>query len=58
MDNNGNHVIQKLFYIFPSTNNQFIFDQIIKNCIEISGLKLGCCVIQKAIETASEIQKV
>lgn len=58
MDTNGIHVIQKLFYIFPKSKNQFIFDEMTKYCTEISRLKLGGCLIQKAIDTSNEIQKV
>ena len=58
IDNNGNHVIQKLFYIFPKDKNSFIFEEITNHCFEISRLKLGGCVIQKALEIANDIQKV
>lgn len=58
VDNNGNHIIQKLFYIFPKDKNNFIFEEITKHCLEISRLKLGGCVIQKAVDTANETQKV
>ena len=53
MDTNGIHVIQKLFYIFPKSKNQFIFDEMTKYCTEISRLKLGGCLIQKAIDTSN-----
>ena len=57
-DNNGNHVVQKLFYIFPKKMNQFIFDEINKHCLDIARLKLGGCVIQKALDNGNESQKV
>ena len=57
-DNNGNHVIQKALYSFPKNKNQFIIDEVIKYCVEISKLKLGGCIIQKALENSNEQQKV
>ena len=58
MDNNGNHVIQKLIYSFNKNKNQFILDEVTKYCVEISKLKLGGCIIQKALENSSENQRV
>ena len=58
MDNNGNHVIQKLIYSFNKNKNQFILDEVTKYCVDISKLKLGGCIIQKALENSSENQRV
>ena len=58
MDNNGNHVIQKVLYSFPKNKNQFIIDEVTKYCVEISKLKLGGCIIQKALDNCTEQQKV
>ena len=58
MDNNGNHVIQKILYSFPKNKIQFILDEVTKYCIEISKLKLGGCIIQKSLDCSNENQKV
>lgn len=57
-DNNGNHVIQKVLCSFPKQKNNLIIDEVIKFCVEISRLKLGGCIIQKALDNSSENQKV
>jgi hypothetical protein len=57
-DVNGNHVIQKVLQVFPSTRNHFIMTEIIANIIEISKLKQGGCIFQKAIEKATQEDQV
>lgn len=57
MDNNGNHVIQKVISAFPKQKNQFILEEVTKYCVEISKLKLGGCIIQKTLENSNELQK-
>jgi Pumilio-family RNA binding repeat len=57
LDQNGNHVIQKVLLVFPKSKNQFLFDEITKSCLEISKLRLGVCIIQKALEMSNDIQK-
>lgn len=65
-DSNGNHVFMKILNIFSNLpvmdnevlRNQFIYDEIYKNTIEICKLKQGGNVMQKAIECANKPQKV
>lgn len=54
-DLNGNHVIQKCIFKFPSTKFGFIIDTIIEkdNIITISTHKHGCCVLQKLLNVCT-----
>ena len=56
MDTNGNHVFQKILVIFPKRENQFIFDELVKLCIEIAKSKKGGCIFQRAFEFANPHQ--
>eukprot|EP00158_Paraphelidium_tribonemae_P005416 Partr_v1_DN27322_c0_g1_i2_m46417 putative Rna-binding protein len=56
-DLNGNHVIQKCLMRFGSKVNQFIFDAVSKDCVEIATHRHGCCVFQRCIDFADEQQK-
>ena len=44
-DINGNHVIQKILFTWKPEFNQFIYDAMIKQCIQIACHKHGCCVM-------------
>ncbi|GBC08678.1 hypothetical protein RclHR1_00830029 [Rhizophagus clarus] len=57
-DLNGNHVIQKCLNRLSSEDNQFIYNIISKNCIEVATHRHGCCVLQRCIDHASETQKI
>ena len=57
-DLNGNHVIQKCLQHFSPQHNQFIYDTIVQNCVEVATHRHGCCVIQRCIDRATEVQKV
>ncbi|CAG8451632.1 421_t:CDS:2 [Paraglomus brasilianum] len=57
-DLNGNHVIQKCLNRLGSEDNQFIYNAVSKNCIEVSTHRHGCCVLQRCIDHASESQKI
>ncbi|CAI2166966.1 15262_t:CDS:10 [Funneliformis geosporum] len=57
-DLNGNHVIQKCLNRLSSEDNQFIYNAVCKNCIEVATHRHGCCVLQRCIDHASEAQKV
>jgi hypothetical protein len=57
-DLNGNHVIQKCLQHFSPQHNQFIYDTIVQNCVEVATHRHGCCVIQRCIDRATEAQKV
>lgn len=54
-DLNGNHVIQKCIFKFPSTKFGFIINAIIENdnIITISTHKHGCCVLQKLLNVCT-----
>ncbi|SMN18515.1 similar to Saccharomyces cerevisiae YGL178W MPT5 Member of the Puf family of RNA-binding proteins [Maudiozyma saulgeensis] len=54
-DLNGNHVIQKCIFKFPSTKFDFIINAIIEknNIITISTHKHGCCVLQKLLSVCT-----
>lgn len=54
-DLNGNHVIQKCIFKFPSTKFDFIINAIItkNNIITISTHKHGCCVLQKLLNVCT-----
>ncbi len=56
-DINGNHIIQKFITSINSPKNQFIFDIIQKNIINIGLNKHGCCALQKCIEFGTEKQR-
>ena len=57
-DLNGNHVIQKCLNRLSSSDNQFIYDAVSENCIEVSTHRHGCCVMQRCIDHAIDQQRV
>ncbi|KAI8920633.1 armadillo-type protein [Entophlyctis helioformis] len=57
-DLNGNHVIQKCLNRLSHENNQFIYNAVTKNCIEVATHRHGCCVLQRCIDHASEPQRM
>ena len=57
-DINGTHVIQKVLSVYPVERNHFILSEIIENILEISKLKQGGCIFQKAIEKGAGYDKV
>ncbi|CAG8441823.1 3665_t:CDS:10 [Scutellospora calospora] len=57
-DLNGNHVIQKCLHRLSHEENQFIYNAVSKNCIEVATHRHGCCVLQRCIDRASESQKI
>jgi pumilio RNA-binding family len=57
-DINGNHVIQKILSCWTPEHNQFIYDAMINQCVEIACHKHGCCVMQKCIDGANQKQKI
>lgn len=57
-DLNGNHVIQKCLCCLSSKNNQFIYDSVASSCTNVATHRHGCCVFQRCIDYASDIQKV
>jgi len=57
-DLNGNHVIQKCLNHLPPEDNQFIYNAVAANCIEVATHRHGCCVLQRCIDHASESQRI
>lgn len=58
MDGNGNHVMQLCLSNIKSPYNEFIYEEVNANCLKIAMHKHGCCILQKCIDYADEIQKV
>ncbi|XP_010477484.1 PREDICTED: putative pumilio homolog 8, chloroplastic [Camelina sativa] len=48
-DLNGNHVIQRCLQCLSTEDNEFIFEDATKYCIDIATHRHGCCVLQKCI---------
>ncbi|KAI0700403.1 ARM repeat-containing protein [Cytidiella melzeri] len=57
-DLNGNHVIQKCLNKLVPEDNQFIYNAVAANCVEVATHRHGCCVLQRCIDHASEPQRV
>ncbi|KAJ7835895.1 ARM repeat-containing protein [Mycena olivaceomarginata] len=57
-DLNGNHVIQKCLNKLAPEDNQFIYNAIAANCIEVATHRHGCCVLQRCIDHASDHQRI
>ncbi|THG99421.1 hypothetical protein EW026_g2926 [Hermanssonia centrifuga] len=57
-DLNGNHVIQKCLNKLIPEDNQFIYNAVAANCVEVATHRHGCCVLQRCIDHASEHQRV
>ncbi|KJE88482.1 RNA-binding protein [Capsaspora owczarzaki ATCC 30864] len=56
-DLNGNHVIQRCLQRFSAADNQFIYDAVASNCVQVATHRHGCCVMQRCIDNATEAQK-
>ncbi|PCH33212.1 ARM repeat-containing protein [Wolfiporia cocos MD-104 SS10] len=57
-DLNGNHVIQKCLNKLVPEDNQFIYNAVAANCVEVATHRHGCCVLQRCVDHASEQQRV
>ncbi|KAG9223235.1 hypothetical protein CCMSSC00406_0000076 [Pleurotus cornucopiae] len=57
-DLNGNHVIQKCLNKLAPEDNQFIYNAVAANCVEVATHRHGCCVLQRCIDHASESQRI
>jgi hypothetical protein len=51
-------VIQKCLNTLPPEDNQFIYNAVAANCIEVATHRHGCCVLQRCIDHASESQRI
>ncbi|KAF2085772.1 ARM repeat-containing protein, partial [Saccharata proteae CBS 121410] len=56
-DLNGNHVIQKCLNKLKSWESGFIFDNVAANVVIVGTHRHGCCVLQRCIDHADQIQK-
>ncbi|KAL1916692.1 uncharacterized protein VTP21DRAFT_5396 [Calcarisporiella thermophila] len=56
-DLNGNHVIQKCLRM-SALDNQFIYDAVAQECVEVATHRHGCCVFQRCIDRATDAQRV
>ncbi|KAJ3540621.1 hypothetical protein NMY22_g4221 [Coprinellus aureogranulatus] len=57
-DLNGNHVIQKCLNKLAPEDNQFIYNAVAQNCVEVATHRHGCCVLQRCIDHAAENQRI
>ncbi|CAK5265001.1 unnamed protein product [Mycena citricolor] len=57
-DLNGNHVIQKCLNKLTPEDNQFIYNAVAANCVEVATHRHGCCVLQRCIDHASDQQRI
>ncbi|KAL0059676.1 hypothetical protein AAF712_013579 [Marasmius tenuissimus] len=57
-DLNGNHVIQKCLNKLTPEDNQFIYNAVAANCVEVATHRHGCCVLQRCIDHASDHQRI
>lgn len=57
-DLNGNHVIQKCLNKLTPDDNQFIYNAVAANCVEVATHRHGCCVLQRCIDHASDHQRI
>ena len=57
VDENANHIVQKMIICLKSPHTNFIYEEILTNFIRISTTKYGCCVIQKCLSHGNQEQK-
>jgi hypothetical protein len=55
-DLNGNHVVQKCLHKMEPNDNQFIYDAVADNCVQVAKHKHGCCVMQRCIDFGTDDQ--
>lgn len=56
-DLNGNHVIQKLLLTLHDEDAQFIYDAACAAIIDVGSHRHGCCVLQKCLTHASDVNR-
>ena len=56
-DTNGNHVIQKCLTVLKSPFNDFIYDKVCENILDLATHRHGCCVLQRCIDAATSGQR-
>jgi len=56
-DLNGNHVIQRCLHRMDAAANQFVYDAVVTNAIELATHRHGCCVMQRCMDYATPAQR-
>lgn len=56
-DLNGNHVIQRCLHRMDASANQFVYDAVVNNAIELATHRHGCCVMQRCMDYATPAQR-
>ena len=56
-DEHANHIIQKFILNIPFPYNNFIYEELYQNFMNVVITKYGCCVIQKCILNGTKEQK-
>ncbi|CAH8306842.1 unnamed protein product [Eruca vesicaria subsp. sativa] len=56
-DLNGNHVIQRCLQCLATQDNEFIFEDATRCCIDIATHKHGCCILQKCVAYSTGQQR-
>ena len=56
-DENANHIVQKFIINIQYPYNNFIYEELYKNFVNIAITKYGCCVIQKCLINGNKEQK-
>ncbi|EPS92758.1 hypothetical protein FOMPIDRAFT_1033894 [Fomitopsis schrenkii] len=57
-DLNGTHVIQECLNKLAPEDDQFIYNAVAANCVEVATHRHGCCVWHRCIDHASDQQRV
>jgi len=55
---NGNHVIKYCLQTMTPSDNQFIYDALTKDIMDIARHKYGCSMLQRCLDYATEEQAV
>ncbi|PPQ98902.1 hypothetical protein CVT24_003533 [Panaeolus cyanescens] len=50
-------LLQIAFKLTSPEDNQFIYNAVAANCVEVATHRHGCCVLQRCIDHASELQR-
>ena len=56
-DSNGNHVVQRCLTLLQPSFNQFIYQAVAGNMVEIATHRHGCCVLQRCLDYSETDQK-
>ena len=56
-DLNGNHVVQRCLQRLGPEDSQFIYAAAADHCLDIATHRHGCCVLQRCVDYATNVQK-